>query len=476
MLVNKYSIEIEAYGYISSCFETEDNEYIICFYLHSLVDSQYKIIIFDKNLTKIDPELIITSNIINEYFFFKCIFYEGNKGIFIYYDTIEEEGPYAKVLFRQKIEDEIREWDNLNEVQISSYIFETHINLNDIIKLSNNFICFSSISTNKDILYIVMLNIFEEQSKVKIRYYLMRTYDLYHYKFYLDLRLNTYKNFIALTSSYCNQEQCGEEDTHYSSLIIFNYPNSTDYSKNITDELFEKNEIIENLVFNLSLRNNVFIENNIFGFVYSKIIVKTLENCDPINLMSSTKNSKINNNYELENNEDINVSFNNYNYFNCTIGYVYGITEPNYVAYEQFAMKKDIISEDDNEEIFNEQKKIYTGRLSYYNLYLKDNLTKDCDENCTLCDSEKKCIVCDYHFEIISDREKNCLDKKNEETEKISELSTDKSTGRITDITDIQTDILTNKPTEKISEKYTDIISGKPSNKNTDISSEKKNR
>ena len=130
-----------------------------------------------------------------------------------------------------------------------------------------------------------MLNIFEHHSKVKIRYYILRTFELYHYKFYLDLRLNTYKNFIAFTSSYCNQTECEEDNTHYSSLIIFNYPNSIDYSKNLVDELFEKNEIIENLVFNLSLQDYVFIDNNIFGYIYSKIIIKTIENCDKIHLI-----------------------------------------------------------------------------------------------------------------------------------------------------------------------------------------------
>ena len=194
---------------------------------------------------------------------------------------------------------------------------------------------------------------FENKSKVKIRYYILRTFELYHYKFYLDLRLNTYKNFLALTSSYCNQEECEEDNAHYSSLIIFNYPNSIDYSKNLVDELFENNEIIENLVFNLSLKDYVIIDNNIFGFIYSKIKIKTIENCNIIKLISTKYDSEINIDYELENNEDIKITFNNYDLFNCTIGYIYEVTEPDYETFEEYAEKTNITYGNDNEEIFN---------------------------------------------------------------------------------------------------------------------------
>jgi hypothetical protein len=54
------------------------------------------------------------------------------------------------------------------------------------------------------------------------------------------------------------------------------------------------------------------------------------------------------------------------------------------------------------EELFNNKKKTYSGRLSYYNIYLKDSLTKDCLDNCGLCydDSEKKCISCKFNYTL----------------------------------------------------------------------------
>ena len=478
-IVKKYSTAIEAYGNMTSCFQTEGGAHILCFYMHSLTEKKYKIITYSLELDILKPELIITSNSIDENIFFKCIFYEAEKGIFIYYDKIGNEGPYPIILFREKKAEEIKEWDKeLNKVEINSYIFNTNLNFNDIIKLSKKYICFSSISTDKEILYIVLLNIFE-RSKVKIRYYILRTFELYHYKFYLDLRLNTYNNFLALASSYCDQKECEEDNTHYSSLIVFNYPNSIDYSKNLVDELFEKNEIIENLVFNLSLNDYVSIDNNIFGFIYSKIIIKTIENCDKINLISSKKNTEIIIDYELEKNEDIIITFNDYNLFNCTIGYIYEVTEPDYETFEEYPENKDITNGDDKAELFNREKSLYSGRLSYYNLYLNDELTNDCSNNCILCfkDQTKSCIVCDYNYNYnineLNEKQKKCSNE-NELTELITDEPTykysDQQTEILTDkITDKITDKVTDKLTDKITEKLTDKITDKLTDKFTEV-------
>ena len=454
ILIGNYSTEmIRSRGGMASCFQTEDCVYIICFYLNSLSSKSYKIIIFDNDLNKITPEFIIISSIIEEKIFFKCIHYQENKGIFIYYDKINDEGPYPIIIFKTKKDQNIINWGSLNEIKINSYIFEYNANLNDFIKISNRTICFSSVSPKKEILYIIMINIFDNESKVKIRYYLIRTFELYNYKFYLDLRLDIYKESIILTSSYCNKTDCEEGNTHYSSLIIFSYPNSTDYSKNVVDELFEKNKNLENIVFNISLRNNVSIENNIFGFIYSKIIIKSVENCDNAKLISSNKNIAITPEYELEKNEDINITFNSYDIFNCSIGYIYEITEPDYEEFEKYPEKIDINYGNDNETIFNDLKKTYSGRLSYYNLFLNETLTKNCSNDCGLCynNTNNLCIICKYNYTITTNsygiKNKICLEQENEETEKSSSYNP-------IDVT--SNDIITDKLTDKLTEKLTD--------------------
>ena len=475
VLINKYSSEIiKIYGNMTSCFETEDGEYIYCFYMKSLSEKEYKIIIFDKNLNKKSAELTIESNFIEANIFFKCIHYRGDKGIFTYYDKIDNEGPYPILLFKTKDDEDVINWNSLNKTKIKSYLFEYNIDLNDIIKISNDVICFASISKEKEILYIVIINIFDNESKLKIRYYLIRTFELYNYKFYLDLRLNIIKNSIALTSSYCNQINCENRDIHYSSLIIFSYPNSTDYSKNIIDELFEKNEILDNLIFDLNFRNIVIIENNIFGLIYSKIIIKTIENCDNIELISSTKNSSITIDYELEKEEDINITFKNNDIFNCSIGYLYEITEPDYEEFEKYPEKIDITYGNDN-EIFNDFKKTYSGRLSYYNLYLNDKLTNNCLNDCGLCydNTEKACIVCNYNYTIRSDingiKNKTCLDKEIEETEKYSDILENLDDKSSHTLIDKPSDKPSDKPNNKPNDKPSDKPNNKPSDKQTDI-------
>ena len=51
-IVKKYSTEIEAYGNMTSCFQTEDGGHILCFYIHSLNEKKYKIIMYNLELVK----------------------------------------------------------------------------------------------------------------------------------------------------------------------------------------------------------------------------------------------------------------------------------------------------------------------------------------------------------------------------------------------------------------------------------------
>ena len=125
ILIGNYTTEmIHSRGSMASCFETEDCVYIICFILGSLSSKTYKIIIFDNNINRITPELTIYSNIIEDKIFFKCIHYQENKGIFIYYDKINDEGPYPIIFFKTKKDQSIINWDSLNQIIINSYILE----------------------------------------------------------------------------------------------------------------------------------------------------------------------------------------------------------------------------------------------------------------------------------------------------------------------------------------------------------------
>ena len=141
--------------------------------------------------------------------------------------------------------------------------------LNDIIKLNDTKFCFVSPTTDKENLNIVIFNLYNNDNVLFIKYYIINFFSTYSIKFYQDIRIFSYNDFISLAFSYCNQSQCSESrDLHYSSLIIFNYPNSPDEIIDLIHYLYTENERLEGFIFNIENKVSYTIENNIFGYQY----------------------------------------------------------------------------------------------------------------------------------------------------------------------------------------------------------------
>ena len=81
----------------------------------------------------------------------------------------------------------------------------------------------ATMNSEKKILYIIILNIFDiEFPKISIRYYSINIYELYNIKFFKEVRIFSFNNFLSLGYSYCNNDFCQyDNDTFFSSLIIF---------------------------------------------------------------------------------------------------------------------------------------------------------------------------------------------------------------------------------------------------------------
>ena len=158
---------------------------------------------------------------------------------------------------------------NHNEIKLNQ-LFHSDCLLNDIIKLTDYKICYIVPSTDKEDLYIIILNIYRAE-KIIIRYYKIQLYNLYNYKILLEIKTILYLNFITFGFSFCRQNNCAvnETDEYYSGLIIFSYPNTTDISLNLENYLFDNNIDIDD--FEINLTENSKIENNIFGYIYSGI-------------------------------------------------------------------------------------------------------------------------------------------------------------------------------------------------------------
>ena len=414
-----------------SCYMT-DLKYIYCFYTYNLGGYTFgyiKMINLDYNV--IDG--IDMNNVCgDETTFMKCIYFKDEIGIFIYYYFTYDENTYNKVPTQHlKILFKIYRCtsylitycyiddysSNFPETILDQRKFNMECLLNDLIKVSDTKVAFISTNDEKDMLYVVLLNVFTTE-KILIRYYDIRIFSLYNFKIFMDLRAHLYNDFISLAFSFCPQETCDNKtDNYYSALMIFSYPNGTDTNLNITDYLFRNNDIkITNIVINLW--ENVYLENNIFGFEYSKIRITNITGCNFINFLSSiNQGATINENYNLTFNENIKLQFINYNIITeCIIKYKYIVSEPTYENDINYFSDK--IGTDD-EISYKSQIKEYEGKTIHYTIILTNNLVTSCeDDDCELCLDDKKnnCLTCKYNYTIFKNNDyvinKICSDEK----------------------------------------------------------------
>ena len=167
-LMGACSEKISAFGNMVSCYQA-NSKYIICFYISSLNDKQYKIIVIN-DITKTDDIRIVgtpisfNTKLMDENIFFKVIHYEAETGYYFYFDKKDGVGPYPIILIKHRNKDnEVEDFDKYdkNIIQLKLYNYDTSLYSNDFITLSKEIVCYSSISTNKEILYIITLNVFE---------------------------------------------------------------------------------------------------------------------------------------------------------------------------------------------------------------------------------------------------------------------------------------------------------------------------
>ena len=463
--ISSYSISSK--GRAVSCFVTESN-YIVCLFLHIniMVLQYYHIGIYDTNLNK--QKEIVTDYCTKDHGLFKdysdfskCIHLEGDIGVFIFFKAskvgiLYVVDTYPIIIFQKITSTSIS--DYLPEISLDKKEFHPYCLLNDLIKISTTKLCFISTSTSKEELYNVLINIFNTD-KVVLRYYTLDIYSKYTFKFLYDMRLNLYNNFISFAFSFCRQSSCEDDDTHYAGLMIFSYPNGTDYNLNLTKYIFD-NDDIDNLI--IDLKDNVRIDNNIFGLIYSGIIIKAINNCDNMNLFSSVNtNTYISVSSQLEKDEKIKIIFSSLYKVNCLISYTYIITEPDFEVYNNYAERYTDYGTD-TADIFNNAKSTYESRVLNYYIKLDENLVRECsDENCDLCpeNSLDYCLICKFDY-TKSNGVKNC----NPNTDLIDETET------TNDKTELSEDKTNNINTENQDEDSKEIIDSTEKFESTDIS------
>ena len=444
---------------IVTCFETDDF-IIICLYLnknHYLEIYGYAQI----TLKGAVQTLLYNANTIEEDadIFFKGIHFKKEIGIFMYYTSTSSTNPIISFKYIDKVKAEMVNYNNLGNIILNKYELNPGTLLNDILKINDSKICICSTSSNKEILYLLILNLFDDDTKVMINYYAIEIYKLYSHKIYYDIRLFLYNDYITFGFSHCSRDRCTRineyeesSDLHYSSFIVFNYPNGTDFNLDLLDYLSNDKKDTNNFTINLS--NNIIIENNIFG--YQIIGIKILDIAGDIDLKYSKNKTIISKNDIILKDDDIQIFIpeQNYESKNSKIEYAGIVKGSDYNNFFEYINKSQYINMAGFSEEYYSQKE-FIGKSLYYNILIKKDLTHDCNmEKCSLCPSDRPevCISCNdgYYLNSVLNQ---CVLKPGEESVpdiivKTTQLTTIPTTQIITTIPTTQ--ILTTIPTTQI--------------------------
>ena len=406
-------------GRVASCYMTKQ-KFIICIIIKhaTLTYSQINAVAYDINLVNkmnIQIDSYTQAPFLGIYpYFIKCVHLKEEIGVFGFY-RYSLTPRYPVILFKNY--DNNRLQDYISPIILDKKECSMENIFSDLIKVNENKVCFISTPESKLEMYIVIINIYDKTTpiKVAIRYYFINIFSLYEFRFYSSIRLNLYNNFISFAFSFCRSQTCTSSTVHYPGFMIFNYPNGTDFSLNLIDNMFSSNEKLDN--FTINLRNMVRIENNIFGLVYESIRIKRYLNCGSINFVSSlSESTNIIENYNLTEDENIIAKNIPLDKIECSIEYTYIITEPSFNEYNSYTSDKSFLN-GYNEENFEQEKEKYEGRLLYYKLKINEELSDICpDDICLVCKKSNKtlCVVCKYKYIINKDENgkyKSCVDE-----------------------------------------------------------------
>ena len=380
----------------SSCFESESN-YIFCFYLDT--SEIYQIKIYNHNLEEIGSSSI-TSTFYTQYTNFKCIHFTGDAGAFFYYNSV---GNFS-IHFKEYRDSIVKDYfDSIPVLEIKSNNYINITKNSDFIKLSDKKICLALLSSNYYELNLFVINNYIDE-KIKIRHYNIKVHNLYLFRIKDEMSLSLYNGMVALVGTivYDGSSQIG-------ALIVFSYPNSTDFTIDITDNLISFTNPI------LKLYEKGKIENNIFGYILSGY--KIYNYTTGLKLLKQNDNEEIKEDTFLSNNIDIELSLTNEINIeeNGRIQFGMVATEPEYEIYNEYPLE--IIYNycggsncEDEKNYFSKQ--TYLGRISYCDITFNLNqITNNCNENCIVCikDTDRICIVCKYSYTELPEGGKNCL-------------------------------------------------------------------
>ena len=277
--MNNYSDLGKTKGNYISCF-FYNNEYgnISCFYLSN--DNYYTIIgIENDKITVINKTIIGSpSNKNNDnLYFLKGNSIYINEAVYCYYTGENDEIP---TFIFKKINENFILSDLYEEIPIvylneKYYSFNNNIKYNDLTVISSEDIYFISTNKYNNFIIATYLQFYQsEGNKLLIRYYKIKLEEYYNIKILNSLKTINFNNyFLVLALDFCFYDSCQNSDDniiHNSALFFFSYLNKT-YENNIDFIEYAFNNNKDYVLMNFT--ENFKIENNIFGYVFSSIII-----------------------------------------------------------------------------------------------------------------------------------------------------------------------------------------------------------
>ena len=407
----------------ASCFETELKR-VVCLY-QNYENMNLEILTLNENNFD-DPfytQLYLSEDLLIPTFdynlFYKAILFRKEIGLFIYFRNITSVYPIITMLMC-KDDNKFYDYKLFNLISLSKIELSSNANLNDIMKLNNDTVCYISCSSDKKTLIIVKLFFYSNDMSMSARYYKCDIYAEKNIMIYKELRGFYFNNYISVAFSHCSTGQCSEDsDQHKSSLIIFNYPNSPkDQSVDLIEYIYSTNNQIDTYTFRLNQDISCSIDNNIFNYTCKEL--KLLNYSETIYLVYNSSGQVVEKNASFDINEYLSFEFDSneeYKAMNYTIEYAFVVIEPVYEMIDNPIYKKDSINANTKKENSSYVRKEYIGKSAFFNLTIKEDMTSNCNDKCSLCykNDSNYCTICKYNY-TFNDQEKICSDSLSQTT------------------------------------------------------------
>ena len=383
------TLDGDKFKYMVTCYQTV-KKIIVCFYYNS--NGYYTATLYDLNLLE---QSTFTFGIpsTDQDLFFKCIHFKDEIGVFYYFLGENEEGnnkPMIDIVefIKKDGEKKYTRNDMFKSLITKKDKISDSIYYNGILKLEKNRFGIIQISNNREIVYIIIYKTYNNDMNIIARYYTINLYQLYFLKIAKDMDTILYNSFLVTAFSFCNgNEEFNNCTNSFSSIILFSYPNSSEYTINLIEHLKEYNQTFP---LNEIIENQIKIDNNIFGLIVKGIKILSYPKNNKeiiISLYSYIKEVIVNENDFINKNEEIEFYFPapEINGGRYLIEFAPVAIEPSFDKFNSYC-EIDTDYGDLKEEKKEFKKSEYIGKTGNIYILVQQPLTSECkNKNCFYC-------------------------------------------------------------------------------------------